>query len=70
MDAVRRPRALITTNAIEAMKKTTKAKAKTAVKVKDLKPKKDPKGGPSGSGTYGGSTMLNHNETLVHDGGR
>ena len=47
-----------------------KSAAKPQVKVQDLKPKKDPKGGPSGSNGYGGSVLLNHNETLVHDGGR
>ena len=45
-----------------------KSAAKPLAKVKDLKPKKNPKGGGWGYGT--GSPVLNHNETLVHDGGR
>jgi len=44
-----------------------KSAAKPLAKVKDLKPKKDPKGGPWGSEGTGGSTRLNHNETIVRD---
>ena len=51
-------------------KPAKKSAAKPLAKVQDLKPKKDPKGGPSGSSGYSGSVLLNHNETLVHDGGR
>jgi hypothetical protein len=44
------------------MKKQPAAKAKAEpIKVQDLKPKKEPKGG--------GVTLKNHNETLVRDGG-
>ena len=45
------------------MKKPRKSeKPKPVAKLKDLKPKKDPKGGTKG-------IWENHNETLLRDGG-
>ena len=49
-----------------SIKKAPAKKAAPAAKAKDLKPKKDAKGGLRGTG-YGGS---NHNETLVGDAAR
>jgi hypothetical protein len=48
----------------------TKSSSKKAVKVRDLKPKKDAKGGNAPSRTEGRVVYgkdLNHNETLLRD---
>ena len=53
------------------LKSVTANKAKAPVKLKDLTPKQNPKGGVLVKGAdCDGINGTNHNETLVHDIGR
>jgi hypothetical protein len=43
------------------------AQTRGALALPDLEPQGEVKGEPTGSGTYTGSTLLNHNETTMED---